>query len=156
MANLDMMLLCTDLEAVVASLESDPGDDAAWSAASGALATFGVKADDDPELVEAIGNRDASALTAIVQGWVEGSRLLLVRDRDVLKRAMKAYRKSLKVTQLDAESSLSGGHLSSGRTSSIVGIVPPDRYPPETWDQLVRDGRLASTGGGTYELGPKA
>jgi len=156
MAHIDMSLLCTELEGVAASLAADPADAAAWSSAREALATFQVGADDDAELFAAVDGQDAGALAAIVEGWTSGKRLLLVRDRDVLKRAMKAFRKSLKVTVLDAESSLSGGHLSSGRESSIVGIVPPERYPRATWDQLVRDGRLEASGGGTYALGPKA
>lgn len=156
MVNIDMELLCTALEGVVASLAEDPADAQAWAAAERALVTFKVKEEDDEELALAIACKEAEALTAIVNGWVDESRLLLVRDRDVLKRAMKAYRKSLKVTVLDAESSLSGGHLSSGRESSIVGITPPERYPRATWDHLARQGRLNPTGGGTYELGPKA
>ncbi len=156
MSNPDMMLVCTALEAVVAKLTQDPGDTEAWSEARSALATCGVKAEDDPELSAAIEEREATKLGAIVAGWVAGQRLLLVRDREVLKRALKAFRKSLKVTLLDAESSLSGGHLSSGRESSIVGIVPPERYPRATWDQLVRQGRLVSDRGGVYGLGPNA
>ncbi|MCB9908556.1 MAG: hypothetical protein H6830_12620 [Planctomycetes bacterium] len=79
---------------------------------------------------------------------------MLERDRDVLKRAMKAYRKTLKVTILAAESSLGGGPMSGGRKSSIVGITPPDRYPREVWEELVRQGRLLGGTRGTYELPP--
>jgi hypothetical protein len=69
-----------------------------------------------------------------------------------LKRALKAFRKRLKVTRLDAESSLGGGALSGGRSSGIVAIRPPEQYPQEIWDRLVEDGKLRRAGHGLYEL----
>ena len=74
--------------------------------------------------------------------------------KETIKRAMKAYRKSLKVTRLDDESSLGGGDMSSGRQSSIVGIRPPERYPLQVWQELARQNRLVDAGYGTFELGP--
>ena len=68
---------------------------------------------------------------------------------------MKAYRKSLKVTRLDAESSIGGGPMSSGRHSTILGIRPPDRYPRSVWDELVRQKRLLGGRHGLYELPPE-
>ena len=44
--------------------------------------------------------------------------------------------------------------MSAGRSSNIVGIVPPDRYPREVWDHLVRQKRLVADKQGTYELRP--
>ncbi len=151
-----MRLLCSDLEAVVADLDADPGSAGAWERARAALAFFRVREEDDEELALAIELEDAESLKAIVEGWVSEKRLMLVRDRDVLKRAMKAYRKRLKITLLDAESSVGGGPMSSGRRSDIVGVAPPDRYPRTVWDHLVRQERLNHCGHGTYELGPKA
>jgi hypothetical protein len=69
-----------------------------------------------------------------------------------LKAALKAFKKRLKLTRLDAESNLGGGPLSSGRGSGIVAIIPPNQYPPAVWDELVKQGRLKKVGGGTYEL----
>jgi hypothetical protein len=69
-----------------------------------------------------------------------------------LKAALKAFKKRLKLTRLDAESSLGGGPLSSGRGSGIVAIVPPNQFPPAVWDELVKQGKLKKMGGGTYEL----
>ena len=86
-----------------------------------------------------------------------GNRVMFQVRREANKLQIKeAVQKIFKVTVLDAESSLSGGHLSSGLESDIVGIVPPERYPRSTWDHLVRQERLADAGRGTYELGPKA
>jgi len=69
-----------------------------------------------------------------------------------LKQALKAFRKRLKLTRLDAESSLGGGPLSSGRDSGIVAISPPQQFPQAVWDELVRQGKLKPAGRGTFEL----
>ena len=69
-----------------------------------------------------------------------------------LKAAMKAFRKRLKLTCLDDQSRIGVGPMSSGRASGIVGITPPDQYPDSVWEELARQGKLRSTGGGQYEL----
>jgi hypothetical protein len=69
-----------------------------------------------------------------------------------LKQALKAFRKRLKLTRLDAESNLGGGPLSSGRDSGIVAVTPPQQFPQAVWDELVRRGKLKPAGRGTYEL----
>lgn len=69
-----------------------------------------------------------------------------------LKQAMKAFKKRLKLTRLDEESNLGGGPFSSGRSSGIVAIQPPNQYPREVWEKLVEQGRLRRAGGDMYEL----
>jgi hypothetical protein len=69
-----------------------------------------------------------------------------------LKKAMKAFKKRLKLSRLDDESSLGHGPMSSGRKSSIVAIMPPNQYPKEVWDELVARGRLKYSGHGLYEI----
>ena len=71
---------------------------------------------------------------------------------EVLKRALKAFRKRLKLTRLDHESSLGGGPLSGGRSSRIVAITPPDQYPRKVWETLAEQGRLKKGSQGQYEL----
>ncbi|MBM3975966.1 MAG: hypothetical protein FJ299_03115 [Planctomycetes bacterium] len=68
---------------------------------------------------------------------------------------MTAFRKTLKITRLDSESSIGGGPMSSGRHSSIVGITPPNRYGRDVWDELVRQKRLLGGRHGVYELPPE-
>ena len=68
-----------------------------------------------------------------------------------LKAALKAFKKRLKLTRLDAESSISGGPLSHGR-ANIVAITPPNQFAQTVWDELVRQGKLKKAGHGTYEL----
>lgn len=69
-----------------------------------------------------------------------------------LKRALKAFKKRLKLARLDDESSLGGGPMSSGKKSTIVAITPPHQYPRTVWDELVRQGKLKYSGQGLYEL----
>ena len=73
-------------------------------------------------------------------------------DPQRLKAALKAFRKRLKLTCLDNQSRIGVGPFSSGRPSGIVGITPPDQYPQEVWDELVRQGKLKRSGNGQYEL----
>jgi len=69
-----------------------------------------------------------------------------------LKAAMKAFRKRLKLTNLDDQSRIGVGPLSGGRQSGIVAITPPDRFPPSVWEELARQGKLKKSRGGQYEL----
>lgn len=69
-----------------------------------------------------------------------------------LKRAMKAFKKRLKLARLDDESSLGRGPMSSGKPSGIVAIMPPNQYPKAVWDELVARGRLKYAGQGLYQL----
>lgn len=70
-----------------------------------------------------------------------------------LKAALKAFKKRLKLTRLDDQSRIGVGPLSSGRSSGIVAISPPEQFPQHVWDELVRQGRLKRAGRGQYELG---
>jgi hypothetical protein len=73
-------------------------------------------------------------------------------SREHLKKALRAFKKRLKLKRLDQESKLGGGPMSSGRPSGIVAIRPPDQFPKEVWDALVEKGRLRTEGDGLYEL----
>jgi len=74
-------------------------------------------------------------------------------DKEVLKKAMKAFRKRLKLTRLDEESGInSRSPLTSGRNSGIVAITPPNQYPTAVWEALAEDGRLKKLGKGFYTL----
>ncbi len=148
----NMTLVYTALAAVLTDLEA--GNEGAWTTASTTLAHYGVEEEHDEELHLAIEAQELDLLKEILDGWHSGKRVMLECDRLVLKRAMKAYRKSFKVTVLDAESSLGGGPMSSGRKSTITGIMPPRRYPLEVWDYLVHQGRLLGGARGIYELPP--
>ena len=70
-----------------------------------------------------------------------------------LKSALKAFRKRLKLTQLDDQSRLGYGPMTGGQQSSIVAITPPDQFPAAVWEELARQGKLKRAGSGTYALG---
>ena len=70
---------------------------------------------------------------------------------EVLKSALKAFKKRLKLTALDDDSRLGRGALSGGPTG-VFAIKPPSQFPQEVWNELCRQGRLRDTGHGLYEL----
>jgi hypothetical protein len=65
------------------------------------------------------------------------------------KRALKAFKKRLKLTRLDDESGLSRG---GGKKSGITGITPPTGHPPGIWEELVNLGKLKREMSSTYSL----
>ena len=68
-----------------------------------------------------------------------------------LTKALKAFKKRLKLTQLDFDSRI-GASLLSGRASGIVAISPPIQFPRAVWDTLVEQGKLQRTSQGQYKL----
>ncbi len=66
-----------------------------------------------------------------------------------LKRALKAFKKRLKLSKLDDESGLSRG---GAKRSRITGITPPTGHPPGIWEELVKLGKLKREMGGTYSV----
>ena len=69
---------------------------------------------------------------------------------ETLKAALKAFKKRLKLTQLDFDSRIGRGPMSSGSASRIAGITPPNQYPREVWEELVKQGKLKHAGHGMY------
>jgi hypothetical protein len=140
-------LLVHFLAARAAAIPLDP---AAWAETEGVLGTLsGV----EPDLAAAVAARDLALLRGILDQWSSGKRPFPEHDRDLLKRAMRAFRKRLGVTQLDDESTVGGGPMSGGRASGISGVSPPRDYPREIWLELARQGRLVNAGQGVFELG---
>ena len=72
-------------------------------------------------------------------------------DPETLRRALKAFKKRLKLTALDEDSRLGRGPFSGGSTG-VFAIRPPDRYPDEVWEELVRQGKLRHAGHGLYAV----
>ena len=69
-----------------------------------------------------------------------------------LKLALKAFKKRLKLTRLDADSRIGVGPLSSGANWGIEAIMPPNQYPRAIWDELVKQGKLKKASQGMYSL----
>ena len=102
-------------------------------------------------------------LSRFLSRFVEGTQAMTEDDqaadapkpeftKEEFKRAMKAFKRRLKLMRLDHESTLGGRQLTSGRKSGIAGITPPDQYPKEIWQALCERGRLKYVGQGLYEI----
>jgi hypothetical protein len=75
-------------------------------------------------------------------------------EAEEMKKALKAFKKRLKLYRQDDESNIGRAKLTSGRPSGIVGIRLPDGFKPEVWAKLESQGRLKRVPGTqTYELG---
>ncbi len=70
---------------------------------------------------------------------------------ETLKAAFKAFKKRLKVTQLDHNSRIGKSPMSSG-SSELTAMSPPGEYPKAVWQALVDQGKLKYVGHGMYEL----
>ena len=70
-----------------------------------------------------------------------------------LKRALKAFKKRLKITQREEDSQLGRGPL-TGAKSQITAIQPPPGFSREIWEELRDKGFLKNDGGGFYQLVP--
>ena len=145
-------LLAPALGTVVDALRSGAGEEA-WAEADKALR---LARPDDPELDDSdlaviVELRDLDELGKLVDGWRAGTIDRPAADKAILKRAMKALRKRVKLARLDEESTLGGTGLSSGRESAICGVRPPDQYPQEIWETLLRMGRVRDAGHGLLE-----
>jgi hypothetical protein len=149
----DNWLLSNALGALVAALEAE-GDEAErerlWREADALLAK--ADAEEDAEIALPVWERDLAAVAERVAAWRSDTVPLPQWDKAVLKRAFKAYKKRLKLVRLDDVSTSGGNPLSQGRESTILGVRPPELYPAEVWEVLVRQGKLRDGGGGLLEL----
>ena len=73
-------------------------------------------------------------------------------SKELLKSAYNTFKKRWKLTRLDQESRVGRGPMSSGQKSTIVGIQPPNQFPAEVWEALVKQGKLKYAGNGQYAL----
>jgi len=70
-----------------------------------------------------------------------------------LKRALKAFKKRMKLTQLEEDSRLGRSPL-TGAKSTIVSIQPPAGFGREVWEELADKGYLKRDGIGFFALVP--
>lgn len=152
MGETDNWLLTARLAAVHARLAGGargPEADAAWREAMAAVESAGAA--EDAAIALPVLERDAGELERLVEG-LQARRVPLPEwDQAVLKRAMNAFKKRLKLTRADDDISSSRNPLTRGASSSIVGVTPPEQYGPEVWALLVRHGRLRDAGDGLLE-----
>lgn len=72
--------------------------------------------------------------------------------KEQLKAAMKAFKRRLKLMQLDEASKLNRNPLTTSHGAEILAITPPREFPAAVWDELVTQGKLKKDRHGLYEL----
>ena len=70
-----------------------------------------------------------------------------------LKKAFKAFKKRVKLTQLNDDSRLGHSPL-TGKRETVVAIQPPAGFGREIWEELAEKGYLRRDGGGFYAVIP--
>jgi hypothetical protein len=150
-ADVENWLLSTRLRALRARLAgADPvAAEGLWREAERDVAAAGAQ--EDAAVALPVLERSASELDALFAGWDARRTPLPAWDQAVLKRAMNAYKKRLKVMRADDEVSASRNPLSKGATSGIRGVRPPEQFTQDVWDVLVAQGRLKDGGHGLLE-----
>lgn len=127
----------------------------------GAMHKVLLKAKVDPSVImRLVANRDVAGLADLVR-WLHGEEVAApvaevpagpAVDPEVMRSAMKVFRKRLRLARLDAESRLGVGPLSGGKRNEIDAIEAPREYPTAVWHALVAAGRLKYDGKGFYAL----
>lgn len=70
-----------------------------------------------------------------------------------LRKAVKAFRKRLKLTRLDDDSRLGHSPLTGPAKERVISIQPPAGFGREIWEELANKGVLKRDGIGFYQLG---
>jgi len=120
-----------------------------WRAADRDVAA--ADAGEDAATALPVLERSLGELESLVSAWDSRTTPLPAWDQAVLKRAMNAFKKRLKLTRADDEVSSNRNPLSRGVSSSILGITPPEQYTADVWAVLVAQGRLRDAGDGLLE-----
>ena len=68
------------------------------------------------------------------------------------KKAIKTFKKRLKLTQLDDDSRIGHGPMSGGNKSKVISIQPPAGFGREIWEEMADAGLLKRDGIGFYQL----
>ena len=150
------------LAEIAAKVDAIAAADAATAGPQwGALHKTFLKAKVDPHAIMRLVTARDAAQAALMVRWLKGEEIEIAApaapeapkvDADVMKAAMKAFRKRLKLARLDAESRLGVRPTTTGKRADIDAIIAPNDYPRSVWDALVAAGRLRSEGGGFYAL----
>ena len=69
-----------------------------------------------------------------------------------LKKALKAFKKRLKLMRLDDDSRIGHGPMSGGGKEKVMSMQPPLGFGREIWEELADKGFLKRDGVGFYEL----
>ncbi len=70
---------------------------------------------------------------------------------ELLAKALGAFKKRLKMNQLDEDSKLGRSPMSSTK-AKVTAITPPREFPRAVWDELFAQGKIRPVGSGMFEL----
>lgn len=76
----------------------------------------------------------------------------MASSEDEMKKALKAFKKRLKLTRLDDDSKIGHGPMSGGQKDKVMSIQPPSGFGRQVWEDLADAGHLKRDGIGFYEL----
>jgi hypothetical protein len=88
---------------------------------------------------------------AVCDGRMKLRRRIMPASQEEMRKALKAFKKRMKMTQLDDDSKLGHSPLSKG-AEKIVSIQPPSGFGKEIWEELADAGYLKRDGIGFFEL----
>jgi hypothetical protein len=74
-------------------------------------------------------------------------------SEEELRKALKAFKKRMKLTQLEEDSRLGHSPLTGSKTT-ILSIQPPAGFGKEIWEELADKGYLTRDGVGFFALVP--
>ena len=75
----------------------------------------------------------------------------MAATEEELRKALKAFKKRMKLTQLDDDSKLGHSPL-TGKRETVVAIQPPTGFGREVWEELAEKGFLKRDGGARRRL----
>lgn len=75
-----------------------------------------------------------------------------VTDAELVS-ALKAFKRRLKMTQLDSDSKLTNRALTGG-SHTVTAITPPNTFSTAVWEKLAQQGKIKRSGQGLYALVP--
>jgi len=78
--------------------------------------------------------------------------VLVAPSFDQLRNGLRAFKKKMRVSQLDSDSHLTNRALTGGSRGTISAITPPTEFPRQVWEQLATEGKLKRAGHGMYAL----
>jgi hypothetical protein len=154
---INLEALLQEAEELIPALEGEQSG-AQW----GAIQKLLLKAKADSTAVaRAVISRDTTAIEGLLQVLRDPDsklpeetpeKTLPEVPDEILREAMKAFRKRMKLTKLDHESKIGRSPLTGGKDAEFDSILPPHQYAPEVWKILAMKGKLESVGKGFYKL----
>jgi hypothetical protein len=76
----------------------------------------------------------------------------MATSEEEMKKALKAFKKRLKLTRLDDESHIGHGPMSGGTKDKVMSMQPPAGFGRQVWEDLADAGFLKRDGVGFYEV----